>query len=153
MEQAGAGGATRLLVYRLRRGKPAVLVGGTIQAREELAFAYVNGVRKRRLLVFAVDELRRVYWYHPAWKDPARAPVAVPLDASPGVHELPEAVAHDIRGIRLTLFGVFLDQPLTVHQVEALIRAQQKVGPLPLQNAQQQLIPLQVVRQDREGGR
>lgn len=157
VDQTGADASTRLLVYRLRRGQPATLARGTIHAGDELAFAYLNGARKRRLLVFAVDDLRRVYWYYPAWRDPEQTPVAIPLDTSPGVHEIPLAVTHKIRGTRLTVFGVFLDQPLSVRQVEAMVLAQQQVGapgrPLPLKNARQQTINLRVLHRGQEQGR
>ncbi|MBI5543911.1 MAG: hypothetical protein HY901_08500, partial [Deltaproteobacteria bacterium] len=59
--------AVRLSVFKLERGA-AVPVQGHIRASDELAFAYENRAGKQRLMVFGVDEHRRVYWFFPAWQ-------------------------------------------------------------------------------------
>jgi hypothetical protein len=90
-------------------------------AESGLAFAYANMGRKQRLMVFAVDEGRRVYWYHPAWRSPAEDPTAVAIERDDALHEIPQAVAHRFAGRRLQLFGVFLDRALSVRAMEGLV--------------------------------
>ena len=107
--------------------------------------AYRNGCGKRRLLVFAVDERRRVYWYHPAWTDGSARPRAINISAQPGLHELPEAVAHRFAGRRITVYGVFTDEPLAVTRVEQLVGALGAPGDkLPLAHAVQRMIVLRL---------
>ena len=48
--------------------------------------------------------------------------------------ELPEAVRHDLDGTKLEIRSVFLDAPVNVSQVEAMIQADPK-GPLPIPGA------------------
>jgi hypothetical protein len=110
-----------LQVYQIRKGAAPSLVGAAIAASDELAFAYRNPGHKKYLLVFGVDEQKRVYWFHPAWNDASLNPAAVPLSSAPGVHELPEAISHRFQGAALTIWGVFTDQPLTVREVEAAV--------------------------------
>jgi len=115
--------AVRLLAYRIPpAGKPAPLEA-EMSASDELAFAYLNPAGSRRLLVFGVDARGRVAWYHPAWTDPAADPVAVPIDETPGVHELPEAVRHPLPEGPLVIHGLFLDAPLSVREVERRLAA------------------------------
>jgi hypothetical protein len=103
--------------YRVTAGGKPVELGETMAAGDELAFAYENPGGKRHLLIFGIDEHRHVYWYHPAWVDPESTPAAVPI--AEGRHELPEAVAHELDGAELTLVGVFVDEVMTVREVEA----------------------------------
>jgi len=115
---------SQLLVYAIApRSSAAVRVtAGTPLEREgRLAFAYVNIAHKRRLMVFAVDEHRHVFWYHPAWQDGRDDPVGVPIAADEAVHEIPQAVRHRFEGERLQLFGVFDDRDTSVREVEAAV--------------------------------
>jgi hypothetical protein len=82
----------------------------------------MNAAHRQRLMIFGVDEDRRVFWYQPAWTDPRDNPAAVPVADDAAVHEIPQAVTHPLRGRRLQLFGAFGDQPLTVRDVEAAIK-------------------------------
>lgn len=120
--QDGRGEATRLWIYRVSPGEQAVPAGDEMDATDELAFAYENAEGKKYLLVFGRDEHGNVYWYHPAWTDPSENPPAISVSAEPGIHELPEAVRHTIKGDRLQIFGIFTDRPLTVKQVEVAVR-------------------------------
>jgi hypothetical protein len=114
---------SELLVYRTpRHGTPdRVRRGAHIRADEELAFAYRNPEGFAHLAVFAVDEHRHVYWYHPAWTDPASDPSSVGVAASASPVELGEAVAHDLDGKHLRVHALFTRTPLTVRQVEKVI--------------------------------
>lgn len=136
---------TRLEVYRVQPGDPAVRVQDEIGARDELAFAYENRAGKKRLLIFGVDERSNIYWYHPAWQDPAENPVAVIIERGEGIRELPEAIGHSIRGETLRIYGIFTDDPLPVGSIEALIRKTGKpVKKLPLEDVIQESILVKV---------
>jgi hypothetical protein len=107
----------RVRAYRVAAGSNPVELGETMAPGDELAFEYDNPGGRRYLLIFGVDEHRHVYWYHPAWVDLESTPAAVPISA--GRQELPEAVAHELDGVELTLVAVFVDEMLTVREVEA----------------------------------
>jgi hypothetical protein len=106
-----------LSVFRVEKGA-AVPVADRIGAADELAFAYENRAGKQRLMVYGVDEHRHVYWFFPAWQDPATDPEAIRIEAGDGSHELREAVAHHFDGGQLTLHALFTDSPLKVRDVE-----------------------------------
>ena len=115
---------SQLLVYAIGpRGSAAVRVtaGTRLERDGRLAFAYVNIAHNRRLMVFAVDEHRHVFWYHPAWQNVGDNPVGVPIAADEAVHEIPQAVRHRFEGQRLQLFGVFDDRDTSVRDVEAAV--------------------------------
>lgn len=101
---------------------------GTINARDELAFAYRNPTAKKHLMVFAIDEHDHVYWYHPGWPDPAVNPAAVSISAAPGLHELPAAVSQTYDGEHLMLHALFTDRALTVREVEDALEAARRSG-------------------------
>jgi len=111
----------QLLAYEMPKGATARQAGAEIRADSALAFAYANVAHRGRLMVFAVDEGRRVYWYHPAWQDPADDPVAVGIERDDAVHELPHAITHRFTGRRLRLFGVFVDRALSAREVEGRV--------------------------------
>jgi hypothetical protein len=135
----------RLEVYRVRPGKSPIRMEGDMNARDELAFAYENRIGRKRLLIFGADEHGNIYWYHPAWQDPAEKPVAVIIEGGAGIRELPEAIGHSIRGETLRIYGVFTDEPLPVERIEALV---QKIGKamekLPIENVIQESILVRV---------
>ena len=101
---------------------------GTIDARDELAFAYRNPTGKKYLMVFAIDEHAHVYWYHPGWPDPAANPAAVSISPAPGLHELPAAVSQPYDGEHLMLHALFTDRALTVREVEDALEAARTSG-------------------------
>jgi hypothetical protein len=103
------------------KGQQARPVVAALRADSGLAFAYANIGHKQRLMVFAVDEGRRVYWYHPAWRSPAENPAAVAIARDDALHEIPQAIAHRFAGRRLQLYGVFLDRAMSVREMEALV--------------------------------
>jgi len=118
----GSGEVNRLWIYRVPPGEPSVLAEGEVGADDELAFAYENAEGKQYLLVFGIDEHRNVYWYHPGWKVSTEDPRAISVSKEQGVHELPEAIRHTLKGDKLQIFGIFTDRPLTVRQVEDVVR-------------------------------
>jgi len=133
-----------LRVYRLTAGEPPKAVTRSIARGDELAFAYLNTAGKKRLMVFGVDDARAIYWFYPAWQDVGRDPEAIPIRGGPGVQELPEAVSHDYRGGRLRIHALFLDRPLTVRKVEALVRASGHAVRLPLPGSLQHTLTLKI---------
>jgi hypothetical protein len=135
--------ASRVLVYDVRRGLPPAPAGDVLQNGDELAFAYENGAAKRRLAVFGVDEHGHVYWFHPAWTREADDPAAIPIESDDKRHELPEAVLQRFDGRHLEIRSVFLDEPVTVRQIEALLR-QNPRGVLPLAGAVETSLTLEV---------
>jgi hypothetical protein len=115
----------QLLAYEIAPGGAARPALSAVRSGSALAFAYANIAHKRRLMVFAVDGERRVYWYSPAWQRAAENPVAVDIAQDDAIHELPQAITHRFgRGgtaARLQIFGVFLDRPMSVREMEALV--------------------------------
>lgn len=124
-EMAARGAAASrvaLEVYRLRPGAPPLPSPSEMKSGDELAFAYRNAAGRKYLLVFAVDRQGQVHWYHPAWTDAATNPSAISIQASDQVHELGAAVQVSLSPGPLTINGWFTDQPLTVREVEQLLK-------------------------------
>jgi hypothetical protein len=113
--------ASQLLVYEVGAGGAVKQVTSEMDPDGALAFAYANIGGRRHLMVFAVDDGYRVYWYHPAWQDGRENPVAVSIAADRAIHEIPQAVRHRFEGRHVQLFSVFADQPLSVKEVEAAL--------------------------------
>ncbi len=110
-----------LEVFRVDSRGSQSLVGGYIDAADELAFVYGNPSGFRRLAVFGADEAGHIYWFFPAWRDPKEDPVALPIEK--GEHrELPEAIRHDYQGNRLRVVALFLDQAVSVRTIEKHVR-------------------------------
>lgn len=124
-------GVSRVFIYDVHPGRPAALAAETITSSDELAFAYENGAAKNRLMIFGVDEHRHVYWFYPAWVAQADDPVAIPIEHDGARHELPEAVRHHFDGARIEIRSLFLDAPVSVSEVEAMIR-RDPAAPLPI---------------------
>jgi hypothetical protein len=125
-----------LLAYRIEPGRAPVTLGKTMRSADELAFAYVNPGTYRKLMIFAVDEHRHVYWYHPEWLNPADDPRAISIASDTAVHEIPSAVGHAFDGTDLTLFAVFSNEDLSVRKVEQLLQQARSLDdPLHLERA------------------
>jgi hypothetical protein len=114
---------TEVTVYRGTRSSdaPAVRAGSSIRRQDELSFAYANPRGKAFLMIFGVDEQHRVYWYYPAWTDPAAAPTSLAIERTTSPRALPDAVRHDLTGAALDVRAVFTDAPLDVRTVEGLV--------------------------------
>jgi hypothetical protein len=110
---------------------------------DELAFSYDNASHKPYVMIFGVDEGGRVYWFYPAWTDESENPMAVKTDPNRISQQLPEAIKHRYAGSRLTVHGLFLDQPLTVRDVEAALRDHRLAG---MQGALDQTTTFEVTR-------
>jgi hypothetical protein len=110
-------------VYRLDAADQPRMVDRVINRGDELAFAYSNPGGKLYLMIFAVDDKRKVYWFHPAWPTGASPPVARPALPGPGPHELPEAIRHDLEGRHLQLYALFTDVKLDTMTIERRVRS------------------------------
>jgi len=137
---AGMDTSQALYVYRIAPGgTPQPVVNGVIGDRDELAFAYLNRAGWHRLLVYAVDETARVYWYHPGWTDATTDPVAVRISTGVERIELPEAIAQPVPRGRLEIHAVFTDDPVTVQAIEHGTRPGRAV---------EVIVPIQVTEQE-----
>jgi hypothetical protein len=110
--------ACRFVVYRASSGGEPERAGDSIARSDELAFSYENGGEATYLLIFAVDEHRHVFWYHPAWSDAAEDPASIRIQTTPGSHALHEAIRHELDGEELEIHALFTREPLTVRAVE-----------------------------------
>ncbi len=135
---------SRVFVYEIRPGAPPVLASGSVRRGDELAFAYENGARKRRLAIFGVDEHGHVFWFHPAWTSGAEDPVAIPIAGDDRRHELPEAIRHSFDGARLQIRSVFLDDAVSVRRFEELVRMAPNEGGLGVPGALEQSLDVTV---------
>jgi len=99
-------------------GGGPVPVFDTVRRNAELAFAYENRDQKQYVMIFAVSDLGRVYWFYPEWTNPTDNPRAIAVTADPGLHELPDAVVHRFEGSTLDLHALFLDAPTSVREIE-----------------------------------
>jgi hypothetical protein len=115
-------------IFRIT-GNESVPVGDEIAVDDELAFAYRNPNGRSHLMIFAVDDRREIYWYHPAWTDPDADPSSVAVSSGEAFRELTEAVRHDLHASKnLRVYALFSDAPTTVRAVE---REMQDSGALP----------------------
>jgi len=110
-----------VIAYNLSKNKKALAASDVMGKDDELAFAYVNPQGQKHLMVFAVDEKKNVYWFHPAWTDPDARPSAIAVEQTTQQHELKEAVAHDYQGGKLQVFAYFSDEPHDVVEVESWV--------------------------------
>jgi hypothetical protein len=136
--------AAELQVYRITAAGQPEPVRGRMLTGDELGFVYRNLAGRKYLLVFARDEHGHVYWYYPAWNNPADAPVAISIEGGEGSHELPEVTVHDFDGNHLELHAVFTDKQLSVREVEARIAENPRSAVS--EDAIEADVPLEIVR-------
>ncbi len=91
-----------------------------IDARDGLVFAYRNGGPRpfSHLMLFAVDESGRVYWFFPAWTEAVTPPTSMPIVAGQEAIELREVVQHDFAPGRLVVHALFSRKPFGVDDIE-----------------------------------
>jgi hypothetical protein len=125
----------KVLAYRIEHGQAPQTLRSAMRAADELAFAYANPGGYHKLMIFAVDEHKHVYWYHPEWTSRSDDPHAIDIAAGPEVREIPAAVSHSFDGGELTLFAVFTNEDLTVRKVEQMVQRSRALDePLPLKD-------------------
>lgn len=113
--------ASTISVYRVS-DRTLLSTSGSFRRDDELAFSYDNASHKPYVMIFGVDEKGRVYWFYPAWTDESENPMALKTDPEATSVALPEAIKHRFQGSNLTVHGLFLENPLTVRDVEAALR-------------------------------
>jgi hypothetical protein len=118
-------------------------VAGTIRANDGLLLAYSNPTAHLRyLMIFAVDRSGRVYWYHPAFERAGEDPAAVAIRTQAFGVELGDEIHQALPPGPLTMFALFLPQPRTVLEVEAMV--QRGRGRIDVPGAMVVTMPLQV---------
>jgi len=120
--QGEHGRVAQVFVYRVQAGQAAAAVNGRFTKTDELAFAYVNSAGFEKLMIFGVDEHQHVYWYHPGWSSQAENPHAIDIESGPELHELPEAIAHQLDGKSLKIHALFSNSELSVRDVERMLK-------------------------------
>jgi hypothetical protein len=127
----GAGGPSKLaqvFAYQVVAGERASVIGKSIHAHDELAFAYVNPAGFKKLMIFGVDEHSHVFWYHPAWSNPSQTPRAIDILPGTELRELPEAIAHDLDGKNLKIHVLFSNADVSVRDVERMLKGSRTTG-------------------------
>ena len=85
-------------------------MAGWIAAGDELGFAYRNPGGARYLMVYAVDHVGRIYWFHPYWPEGGPTPQSVPIQRSAERQELSEVVRHSFTGPSLQVVALFTER-------------------------------------------
>jgi len=120
------GDGPALSIFRVPAGGAPERVGAVVRAGDGLAFSYSNPATAKatHLLVFAVDQGGRVYWFWPAWTDGASDPRALAIATGDAPVELAEAVRHPLPPGRLTVHALFARRPYRVREIEAAVAGQ-----------------------------
>lgn len=109
--------APRLFIYRAE-GDRLVPVVQRMARGDELVFAYRNPHGKKYVMVYGIDEGRRVYWFHPQWTNAQEDPHAVLAHPGSEPTRLLEAIRHPIEGRVLRIHASFLDRSVSVKEAE-----------------------------------
>jgi hypothetical protein len=114
-----------LSIFRVPPGGAAERVGAVVRAGDGLAFAYRSPAPAgaTHLMVFATDRTGRVYWFWPAFTDPASDPAALAIGVAETSVELPEAIRHRLPSGPLTMHALFARRPYRVSEIEAAVAA------------------------------
>ncbi|MBI1944501.1 MAG: hypothetical protein HYS27_02325 [Deltaproteobacteria bacterium] len=121
----GTAASTSGVAVFVQAGDRLVPVDNAVPADAALAFSYTNGGAEpySHLMIFAIDEARRVSWYWPPYGDEHTDPsTLIAVTATPGRDvELPELVRHALAPGRLTVYALLLRRAATVAEVEGAI--------------------------------
>lgn len=124
-------------------------VRGEIAADDALAFAYTNPSDEgfRFLMIFAVDDRGRMFWYYPA-RDEGRS-VRIGRTARA---ELSDEIRHELAPGGLRIYGIFSRQTHEVKEVEDEVARRfrsagslERLGRLHIEGAGQQSLLVRVV--------
>jgi hypothetical protein len=112
-----------LNVFRLSGDAAPEPLGDVLHLDDGLLFSYTNlgPAPFSFLMVFGVDEQRRVYWYYPAFMDARDDPKAIDIQKGVSRFALDEVIAHPYQLGTLTLFGLFSDHALSVSALESAV--------------------------------
>jgi hypothetical protein len=125
--------APSLHVFRAVSGGTPEPAGTSIRGSDGLLFAYSNpGTAYSHLMVFALDEQQRVYWYYPAYEQAGQDPEAVAIASARAGVELAEVIHHPLPPGQVRLFALFLPRAEHVLAVESAVTAAYGAGRAPL---------------------
>jgi hypothetical protein len=113
-----------LNAFRLSGEAAPVPLHDVLHVHDGLLFSYTNlgPAPFSSLMVFGIDESRRVYWYYPAFLDARDNPQSIDIQEDASRVGLHEVIAHPYREGSLTLFGLFSDRALSVAEVENAVQ-------------------------------
>ena len=94
----------------------------SISADTSLIFGYSNADVYRYLMIFGQDASGEIRWYHPAYTSAAQDPEAIPARANVRRALLPDQISHELAQGPMTVYGLFLKQPMRVKSIEALLQ-------------------------------
>ncbi len=109
--------------YRVRGEEPPTPLAGALSTHDGLLFSYSNlgDDPFKYLMIFAVDGAKQVRWFYPAYQVPGTNPSALAIESGQSERVLPEVVEHDFARGPLRIFALFMDEPLSVSDVEARV--------------------------------
>ncbi|HEU5074037.1 MAG TPA: hypothetical protein VFU02_07685 [Polyangiaceae bacterium] len=110
---------TGIRIYRVVQDQAPERVTESLDRRDTLLFSYTNlGPEPfEYLMIFAVGDDRRVYWFYPAYEAASETPQSVRIEAGNAL--LADAVEHDYLGERLEVYALFSRRPERVSRIEA----------------------------------
>jgi hypothetical protein len=113
-----------LNAFRLSGEAAPEPLGDVLHRNDGLLFSYTNlgPTPFSHLMIFGIDEQRRVYWYYPAFMDARDNPKGIDIQQGGGRVGLSEVIAHPYHEGRLTILGLFSDQALSVADVESAVQ-------------------------------
>jgi|SRR5580658_6960700 hypothetical protein len=93
-----------------------------IAPNQSLGFAYAKAAGTRNLMIFGVDERRRVVWYRPAGAESSESTPLLPITHGELLHELSEAFTQTLDEGTLRFFAVFTNrEDLRVSEIETAV--------------------------------
>lgn len=107
--------------FRLSEKAQPEQVRDSLHPNDGLLFSYTNLGPKpfSYMMIFGMDDHRRVYWYYPAFLDAKDNPTSIPIDRDVSRAGLREVIAHPYAEGSLTLFALFSDNILSVSDIES----------------------------------
>lgn len=96
------------------------------------------------MMVFAVDEKGRVYWYHPAYTQEGEDPVSITISKGAERIELREKVRHDYPEGRLWIYGLFTNAPMRVSSIEKMLTTTTRGKRIPIEGSAQHILVTEV---------
>lgn len=123
---AGQAGHPALTIFRVASDgvTGTERAGSEIRSGEPLAFSFTNPFANSysRLMIFAVDGSGRVFWFWPAWTQPADDPPSIAISPGTEPMELGERVRQTLTPGRVTIYGLFSNDEHHVREVETALQ-------------------------------
>jgi hypothetical protein len=93
-----------------------------IAPNQSLGFAYAKAAGTKHLMIFGVDERRRMVWYRPGVVESSESLPLLPITHGELLHELSEAFTQTLEEGTLQLFAVFTNrEDLRLSEVETAV--------------------------------